>query len=129
LARGQSRQGWNPKQALLGRDRRIFERVALELPCRFENKLYGQQAQGSTVNISLGGVGLVAPVTWPEGSHIWFSIEGLSVEGLIVFRRPSPDGDPRECLYGVKFQNMRFKDLSQVRKLLRKHFHGPLAVL
>jgi hypothetical protein len=131
LAHRHSREAWDPRQADLGRDRRIFQRVRLEVPCRLDNQFFGQAAEGSTVNLSLGGVGLVAPVMWPEGSRVRVHMESLSLraDGLIVFRKdPATDTD-RRTRYGVKFQGMGFKDLLKLRRILKQNYQGPLAVL
>ena len=128
LAHRHSRQSWDPKEALLGRDRRVFQRVPIELPCRLDNRLFGLESQGSAVNLSLGGMGVVAPVAWPEGSQVRVHFDQLVIDGLIVFRK---DATPTtaECRYGIKFQKLGFQDLLKLRKVLQKNYPGPLAVL
>ena|SRR5579871_6692968 len=128
LAHKHSRESWDPKRALLGKDRRIFQRVAVQLPCRMDNRLFGLESQGSTTNLSLGGMALVAPVTWPEGSQVRVSFDSLVLEGLVVYRR-DPTVSDKECRYGIKFQKMRYKDLLKLRKVLQNNYKGPLAVL
>jgi hypothetical protein len=128
LAHRHSRESWDPKRALLGKDRRVFQRVAIQMPCRMDNRLFGLESQGSTVNLSLGGMGLVAPVTWPEGSQVRLSFDSIVLEGLIVFRRDVTAVSP-ECRYGIRFQKLGVKDLLKLRKVLQQNYQGPLAVL
>ena len=128
LAHQHSRKVWDPKEALLGKDRRIFQRVTLQMPCRMDHPLFGLESQASTTNLSLGGVALVAPVTWPEGSQVRLTFDSLMLEGLIVYRRDVTVSNP-ECRYGIKFQKMRYKDLLKLRKVLKNNYQGPLAVL
>jgi hypothetical protein len=128
LAHKHSRESWDPKHTLLGRDRRIFERVSVQIPCRIDNPLFGLEGQGSTVNLSLGGVGVVAGVTWPEGSQVRVSFGTLVLNGLIVFRRDVSAANP-ECRYGIRFQKLGFKDLLRLRKVLQENHKGPLAAL
>ena len=128
LAHRHSRESWDPKQALQGRDRRVFQRVVVQLPCRMDNRLFGLESDGSTVNLSLGGMGLLAPVTWPEGSQVRVCFNGLVLEGLIVYRK-DPALASQECRYGIKFQKLRFRDLMKLRKVLQGNYQGPLAAL
>jgi hypothetical protein len=128
LAHRHSRESWDPKQSLQGKDRRVFQRIAVQIPCRMDNPLFGLESQGSTVNLSLGGMGLVAPVAWPEGSQVRVRFNSLVIDGLIVFRKDAavPDSD---CRYGIKFQKLRVNDLLKLRKVLQENYQGPLAVL
>ncbi len=98
------------------------------MPCKMDNRLFGLESQGSTVNLSLGGVGLVASVTWPEGSQVRVSFNSLVVDGLIVYRRDVTMNN-QECRYGIRFQNLEFRDLLKLRKVLQENYKGPLAVL
>jgi len=128
LAHRHSRESWDPKQALQGRDRRVFQRVAVQMPCRMDNRLFGLESDGATVNLSLGGIGLVAPVTWPEGSQVRVHFNELVLDGLIVYRK-DPTLSNQECRYGIKFQKLRLRDLLKLRKVLLVNYQGPLAVL
>ncbi len=128
LAHKHSRETWNPQEALLGKDRRVFQRVPVEIPCRMDNQLFGLESQGSTVNLSLGGMGLLAPVSWPEGSQVHVSFGTLVLNGLVVYRRDATAPD-QECRYGIKFQKLRFADLVRLRKTLHENYKGPLTVL
>ena len=128
LAHKHSREVWDPKQALLGKDRRVFLRVALEMPCKMDNPLFGLESQASATNLSLGGMALVAPVTWPEGSQVRVSFNSLVLNGLIVYRRDITVSNP-ECRYGIKFQKLGYRDLMKLRKVLQGNHKGPLAVL
>ena len=78
--------------------------------------------------MSLGGLALVAPVTWPEGSQVRVHFETLVVNGLIVYRKDATLSD-QECRYGVKFEKLRLKDLLKLRKVLQSNYQGPLAAL
>jgi hypothetical protein len=128
LAHKHSREAWDPKQTLLGKDRRVFQRVAVQIPCRMDNPLFGLESQGSTTNLSLGGMALVASVTWPEGSQVRVSFNSLALNGLIVYRRDAAAAN-QECRYGIKFQKLKFKDLLKLRRVLQQNHKGPLAAL
>jgi len=128
LAHRHSRESWDPKQALLGRDRRVFQRVAVQLSCRMDHRLFGLESQASAINLSLGGIALLAPVTWPEGSQVRVSFDEFVLDGLIVYRK-DPALSSTECRYGIKFQKLRLTDLLKLRKMLQSHYQGPLAVL
>ena len=119
LAHKHSRESWDPKQALLGRDRRVFQRVSVVLPCKMDNPLFGLEGQGAISNLSLGGLSLAASVTWPEGSQVKVSFNSLVLNGLIVYRRDATVSN-QECRYGVKFQTLGVKDLLKLRKILKE---------
>ena len=127
LAHKHSRESWDPKQAALGKERRVFQRVPVRVPCRMDNQLFGLESQGSTLNLSLGGMSLVAPVSWPEGSQVRVSFGPLVLNGLVVYRR---DASPtnHECRYGIRFQKLGFSNLIRLRKVLQENYKGPLAV-
>ena len=128
LAHRHSRESWDPKTALQGRDRRIFQRVGVKIPCQMDNQLFGLESQASAINLSLGGMSVVAPVTWPEGSQVRVHFDRLVLEGLIVYRK-DPTLASQECRYGIKFQKLRLNDLLKLRRILQGNFQGPLAVL
>lgn len=146
LAHRHSRESWSPEQRSLGKDRRIFERVSVNVPCRMDHRLFGLQTAGTAVNLSLGGVGVTAAVNWPEGSQVRVFIEALDVEleGLIVFRKEAQpesryghrasasvdDGHtpPNDWRYGVKFQGLGVRSLWRLRRALKDNFQGPLAL-
>jgi len=127
LAHRHSREAWAPQKAHLGRDRRIFLRIAMQMPCRINSRLYGLESEAATVNMSLGGMGFTAPVNWPEGSPVRVHLDTceLALDGLIVFRQ---DASPRPR-YGVKFERLGFRDLLKLRRVLKANHKGPLAVL
>ena len=128
LAHRHSRESWDPKQVLQGRDRRVFQRVAVQMPCRMDNRWFSLESQASAVNLSLGGMSVIAPVTWPEGSQVRVYFSELALDGLVVFRKDPTLAD-KECRYGVKFQKLRLKDLLKLRRVLQGKYRGPLAVL
>jgi len=118
LAHKHSRESWDPTQALLGKDRRVFQRIIVQIPCKMDNQLFGLESQGSTVNISLGGMGLMAPVSWPEGSQVRVSFDTVVLNGLIVYRRDAAAAN-QECRYGIKFQKLGLIDLFKLRKIIQ----------
>ena len=126
LAHRHSLESWTPTQSLLGRDRRIFQRIPLNGTCQLTNPLFNLESKGEIVNLSLGGAGVVAPVTWPEGGRIRIQVESLSfdVEAVIVFRKEQA----AMYRYGVKFINLGFRPLFQLRRILRQNYSGPLTV-
>ncbi len=129
-ARAQSQDIWSPAQAQQGQDRRIFRRVPVRMTLRMDNRVFGNQADGSLMDLSLGGAGLVAAVNWPEGSHVRVIIEDVHFEadGLVVFRHDVSKEHTRQYRYGVKFQNIGFRKLFKLRKILKAHYQGPLAI-
>jgi len=128
LAHRHSRESWDPKRALQGKDRRVFQRVPVQMPCRMDNQLFGLESQGAMTNLSLGGMSLAARVSWPEGSQVKISFGTLVVNGLIVYRRDATQPD-QECRYGIKFQKLGMSDLIKLRKVLKQNYKGPLAAL
>jgi hypothetical protein len=118
LAHKHSRESWDPKQALLGKDRRVFDRITVQMPCKIDNQLFGLESEGSTVNLSLGGMGLVAHVSWPEGSQVRVSFDAIVLNGLIVYRRDA-SATNQECRYGIKFQKLGLMDLFKLRKIIQ----------
>src|SRR5580692_9861258 len=99
LAYRQSRQGWRPQEAHLGRDRRVFRRIPVKVAYRMRNRVYGLEANGELANLSLGGAGFVAPVNWAEGSQIHLAIEEykFAADSVIVFRK----AEGNQFMYGV----------------------------
>jgi hypothetical protein len=128
LAHKHSRESWDPKLASLGKERRVFQRVAVQVPRRMDNRLFGLESQGSTLNVSLGGMSLMAPVSWPEGSQVLVSFGALVLDGLVVYRRDA-NATNQECRYGIKFQKLGLSNLMKLRKVLQENYKGPLAVL
>lgn len=117
LAHSHSRKVWDPTQANLGKERRVFQRIALKVPCRMDNPLFGLESQGSTENMSMGGMGLLAPVHWPEGSQVTVTVGALVLNGLVVYRRDS--GQAQEpARYGIKFQKLGVLDLFKLRRIV-----------
>ena len=110
----------------MGRDRRVFHRVQVAIPCRMNSHLFGLESQATSVNLSLGGMSLVAPVTWPEGSQVQIQLEetGFKLDGVICFRVASD----KQFRYGVKFHRMSVGELVKLRQVLREKYNGPLAV-
>ncbi|MFA5975033.1 MAG: PilZ domain-containing protein [Elusimicrobiota bacterium] len=131
LAHHHSREVWDPENASLGRDRRLFQRVPVQIPCRIDNPYLGAEGQGTAINLSLGGVGMMTLVSWPEGSQVRVLLDSVSLilSGIIVFRMEVPGGSELRYRYGVKFQKMGFRDVVHLRRVLRKQYNGPLAVL
>jgi hypothetical protein len=78
--------------------------------------------------LSLGGMSLAAPVSWPEGSQVRVSFGTLVLNGLVVYRRDATAVN-QECRYGIKFQKLGLSNLIKLRKVLQENYKGPLAVL
>ena len=64
-------------------------------------------------------MGVVAPVSWPEGSQVRVSFSALVLNGLIVYRRDAPATN-EECRYGIKFQKLGLIDLLKLRKIIKE---------
>jgi hypothetical protein len=126
LAFRESRETWRPQQANLGRDRRVFRRIDVKVAYRMRNRVYGVETEGQLANLSLGGVGFVAPANWAEGSpiHLVISDYGFASDGVIVFRK----ADGAQFFYGAKFQALSVKNLLRLRRVLKKNNDGPLTV-
>ncbi len=116
MAHAHSRKIWDPTQANLGKERRVFQRITLKLPCKMDNPLFGLESEGSTENLSMGGMGLLAPVSWPEGSQVRVSFNSLSLNGMVVYRRDGVTKEPAR--YGIKFQELGISDLFKLRKII-----------
>jgi hypothetical protein len=121
-----SREIWDPRQANLGADRRVFHRVAVSIPCRLIHSSFGLESAATALNIGLGGTGVLAPVNWSEGSRIRVRLDplGLDVNAVIVFRRE----EASQFHYGVKFQEVGFFDILKLRRFLQKHYPGRLTL-
>jgi hypothetical protein len=121
-----SREIWDPRQANLGADRRVFHRVPIQAPCRLIHSSFGLESAATVMNLSLGGVGVLASVNWSEGSRIRVRLEelGLEVSAIIVFRRE----EASQFRYGVKFQQMGLLEIVRLRRFLQKHHQGRLTL-
>ncbi|OGR89523.1 MAG: hypothetical protein A2992_03735 [Elusimicrobia bacterium RIFCSPLOWO2_01_FULL_59_12] len=126
LAYRRSREAVDIQQAGLGRDRRVFNRVPVQAACRISNPMFGLESVGSTVNISLDGVGMVAPVNWSEGNRIHLFIEpaGFETEGVIVFRME----EAPQFRYGVRFLQTQLPQIIKLRRFLKQQHHGRLSL-
>jgi hypothetical protein len=125
LAYRRSREPFEIQQVGLGKDRRIFLRVSLQIPCSIANPMFGLESPASTVDASLEGVGVLAPVNWSQGSRIRVKLEAISFEadGIIVFRRE----ESPHFRYGVRFQSTALLQLLKLRRLLKKSHGGRLS--
>ena len=121
-----SLEAWSPKESLLGHDRRIFHRVERSFECRLNSRLYGLESGGRTINLSLGGMNVVAPVEWPEGSRLRVTIASadFGADAIICFRVPFD----KESRYGLKFQNAGLRELITLRRILRETYQESLLV-
>ncbi len=133
LAYRHARREWSPRETLLGRDRRIFQRVGVQSACKMDNWFFELQSKATLTNLSLGGAGLEALVSWPEGTRILlhFLDHGFTAQGILVFRR-APTGvqnNSGRVRYGVKFSRLGVWHVWQLRSILKKNYIGPLAVL
>jgi hypothetical protein len=113
-----SRERWALEQTPLGQDRRVYNRVPFKDVCRMTNPMFGLEGQCKAVDISLGGMGLVGPINWPEGSHVLVQIEslGFDCEAVIVFRKE----EPPQFRYSVKFQRLGFWQLIKLQRALSR---------
>jgi hypothetical protein len=109
-----------------GQDRRVFQRVPLKVPCGLTNPLFGLETTGTTIDISLDGLGLTAPVNWSEGNHIriQFKESMLDAEAVIVFRKE----EAPVFRYGVRFRKAGLFQILKLRRFLKKHYSGPLSL-
>ncbi len=104
----------------------MFRRVPVRITYKMRNRVYGLETEGLLADLSLGGVGFVAPVNWPEGSqiHVTVGAFGFQSDCVIVYRRPAGE----EFFYGAKFQSTSLRHLSRLQKILKKNHDGPLTV-
>jgi hypothetical protein len=126
LAYRLSREAWDPKQAGLGQDRRVFHRIPLRVDCKLANPAFGLESSGQTVDVSLEGLGVVLPVNWSEGNRVRVQLDEIpfQAEGTIVFRKE----DAPNFRYGVKFQKTGLFQLIRLRRFLQQHHSGKLSV-
>ena len=91
-----------------------------------ENRVYGLQAHGSLVDLSLGGAGFVVEANWPEGGHVRLEIVefGFEADAIIVFRKE----ETPYFHYGVQFKRLKLSEVYKLRRLLRERHHGPLSL-
>jgi hypothetical protein len=122
LAYRRSREIWLPEQAGLGQDRRVFQRVMVRMPCQMSSPLFGLEAACQTIDLSLDGLGLKAPVNWAEGNHVRLELNdaGFAAEGTIAYRRE----DPPQFRYGVKFKNLGWLQIMHLRRFLKQNHRG-----
>jgi hypothetical protein len=125
LAYRKSREMYDPRQAGLGQDRRIFYRVTLKVVCRMLSPMFGLETSGTTVDVSLNGVGVIVPANWAEGNRIRVRIDDIKFEadGIIVFRK---EEEP-QFRYGVRFQNTGIFQILKLRRFLQGHHSGRLS--
>ncbi len=123
-AHRQSREDWVPAEGLLGRDRRVFQRIPCRIVCQLASEVFEMKCEGTTVNLSMGGLQLSLPVVWPEGSPVQVKLSslGFSAEGVIAYR----SGTASPCQYGIKFQRMGIQSLIKLRRIMRENYKGPL---
>jgi hypothetical protein len=126
LARQRSRERWRPLTVDPGRDRRVFYRVSLQMPCKLIQPMFGLEAAGSTIDLSLEGAGLFAPVNWAEGSRVRLQLESVDFESaaVIVYRKQE---EVSRFRYGVKFEHMGFFQIVKLRRWLQKKYSGRLS--
>jgi c-di-GMP-binding flagellar brake protein YcgR len=121
-----SRENGDPDNAALGRDRRFFQRIPVRIAVKMKNRVYGLEAQGTLVDLSLGGAGFIVPVNWPEGSHVRLRLEGLDFEAdtIVVFRIE----EAANFHYGVQFKRLQLGQAYKLRRILRDRHSGPLSL-
>ncbi len=67
--------------------------------------------------MSMGGMSLTAPVSWPEGSQVRVTFGPLILNGMVVYRR-DPGVSNELCRYGIKFQQLGLGDLLKLRRII-----------
>jgi hypothetical protein len=114
------------EQAGAGQDRRVFRRVPVVVPCRIANAMFGLESEATTVNISMDGMGLLAPVNWSESSRIRIQLApaGFETEGVIVYRK----GETPGYRYGVRFAGTKISQIFKLRRFLKQHHSGKLSL-
>jgi hypothetical protein len=107
-----------------GRDRRVFQRVQLQTACRLSNPVFGLESSGTTTDISLDGLGVIAPVNWAHGNRIRLSLgaAGFEASGVIVFRRE----EAPNFRYGVRFEKTGLLQILKLRRFLKQTHKGRL---
>jgi hypothetical protein len=126
LAYRLSRETWSAEEAGLGQDRRVFHRVPVKIECKLTNPMFGLETSGTTVDLSLEGLGVGLPVNWSEGNRIHVRIESINfdADAIVVFRKEEALGQYR---YGIKFQNIGIFQIIRMRRFLQKHHGGRLS--
>ena len=121
-----SREFFDPRQSGLGQDRRVFHRVPLEIPCRLVSPMFGLETSGTTVDISLDGLGVTVPANWAEGNRVRVRLDSIKFEasGIIVFRKE----EGHLFRYGVRFQQTGFFQILKLRRSLQEHYSGRLTI-
>ncbi len=126
LAYRSSRQLFDSRVPMHGQDRRVFQRVPVKLSCDLANPLFGLETTGTTIDISLDGLGLTAPVNWSEGNHIRVQFKELQFDAnaVIVFRKE----EASVFRYGVRFRRANIFQILKLRRFLKKYHSGPLSL-
>ncbi len=126
LAYRLSREAWDSQRAGLGQDRRVFHRVSTKVACKLTHPMFGLEASGTTVDLSLEGLGVVLPVNWSEGSrvHVRLDTVNFDADGIVVFRKE----ESPQFRYGIKFQNTGVFQIIRLRRFLQQHHSGRLSV-
>ncbi len=126
LAYQRSRQAVHLQQAVKGQDRRVFRRVPVVVACQIRNPMLGLESAGLTVNISMDGLGLTAPVSWAEASRIRIRLEGVNFEseGVVMFRKE----EAPQFRYGIRLVGTRISEIFKLFRFLRQHHSGPLSL-
>lgn len=126
LAYRRAREAFDTQPSNLGQDRRVFERVHRQVNCRLANPMFGLETLGTTVDISLDGLGVVAPINWSQGSRVrlWIDDIGFEAAGLIVFRKE----ETPQFRYGIRFTKTGIFQILKLRRFLQQNHSGRLTV-
>ena len=124
LAYRRSHEVFDARAASVGQDRRIFQRVPIKVDCRLTNPVFGLESVGSTIDISLDGLGVMAPVNWAQGNRIriWLESAGFEAAGVIVFRKE----EAPNFRYGVRFEQTGILQILKLRRFLKQNHSGRL---
>ncbi len=103
-----------------GNDRRVFERVSVELPVTVLATDVNLECSGTSCDVSARGVGVVCGESVPAGSsvEVWMRMrqrrDPFYTRGLVSWVRPTQDGRHR---LGIVFEKAQLMELSPVLRL------------
>lgn len=126
VAYQRSREAVHVQPGAGGQDRRVFLRVPVVVGCTLFNPMFGLESEGRTINVSMDGLGLTAPVNWSESSRIRIRLEsvGFESEGVVVFRKE----EAGQFRYGVRLIRTRVTQILKLFRFLHRHHSGKLSL-
>lgn len=108
-------------QNLEVRDKRIFERMPVEFPLKYLEFNTNQEAEAQTINVSAGGMSLVANKELPRHTpiDIWLIIpdngEPLYTKGEVIW---SKRVEANRYRVGIELKRADFMGLSRVSRIV-----------